>query len=39
MEIKKKWELNAKVSKDEYTKMYNTSINENDIYASYPNPL
>jgi len=32
MEIKKKWELNAKVSKDEYTEMYNTSINENDIY-------
>jgi len=32
MEIKKDWELNAKVSKDEYISMYKKSINENDNY-------
>ena len=32
MEIKKDWELNAKVSKDEYISVYKKSIDENDSY-------
>ena len=32
MEIKKDWELNAKVSRDEYISMYKNSIDENDNY-------
>ncbi len=32
MEIKKEWQLNAKVSRDEYISMYKNSIDENDNY-------